>query len=68
MQELAKINFFNITKAGFYDGAEYAAGSVVGSADIEMTETSDGRIPGYATYFWIIPSKNVLATSRIRKR
>lgn len=34
----------------------------VGSADVNMTEVQPGDIPGYATYFWFVPSKNVFST------
>jgi hypothetical protein len=34
--------------------------------DVEMTPLPDDNIPGYSTYFWIIPEDNVLATVRFK--
>jgi hypothetical protein len=34
----------------------------VGEAEVNLTEIPDGSIPGYATYFWILPEKEMLAT------
>jgi hypothetical protein len=34
----------------------------VGSAKVNLTEIPQGSIPGYATYFWIIPQKDLFAT------
>lgn len=36
----------------------------VGEAKVEFTKLPKDSIPGYATYFWIIPSKNVFASIR----
>lgn len=38
--------------------------SQVGNVDVEMLELDDGRVPGYATYFWIIPDQDLYATIR----
>jgi hypothetical protein len=40
----------------------------VGSAEVDMTELPEDSIPGYATYFWIIPSKDVFATIQFQHR
>lgn len=34
--------------------------------DVEMTLLPDDNIPGYSTYFWIIPEDKVLATVRFK--
>jgi len=36
----------------------------VGNANVEFTDLPEGAIPGYATYFWFIPSHNVFASIR----
>ncbi|WP_250628397.1 hypothetical protein [Pinirhizobacter soli] len=36
--------------------------ATVGSGTVVMNKVSKNTIPGHATYFWVIPSKNVLAT------
>ncbi len=38
----------------------------VGGAKVEFTKLPKDSIPGYATYFWIIPSKNVFASIRFQ--
>src|SRR5690625_932528 len=53
-----------------YEGkvAAVLAKSKVGSAKVEFTKLPKDTIPGYATYFWFIPSKNVFATIRFQHR
>lgn len=53
-----------------YEGrvAAVQAKSKVGSAKVEFTKLPKDSIPGYATYFWFIPSKNVYATVRFQHR
>ena len=53
-----------------YEGkvAAVLAKSKVGSAKIEFTKLPKDSIPGYAAYFWFIPSKNVFATIRFQHR
>ena len=53
-----------------YEGkvAAVQAKSKVGSAKVEFTKLPKDSIPGYATYFWFIPSKNVFATIRFQHR
>lgn len=38
--------------------------SNVGDATIHMNPIAEGSIPGYATYFWLIPSRRVFASIR----
>jgi len=40
----------------------------VGEAQVSLTELPDGSIPGYATYFWFIPSRNVFACLQFHHR
>jgi hypothetical protein len=53
-----------------YEGkvAAVKAKSKVGSAVVEFTTLPKNSIPGYATYFWFVPSKNVYATVRFQHR
>lgn len=36
----------------------------VGNAQVNFTDLPEGSIPGYATYFWFVPEKNVFAAIR----
>lgn len=36
--------------------------SMVGQAEIDLTDIPEENIPGYATYFWFIPNENIFAT------
>jgi len=38
----------------------------VGDTKVHMNDLEGDSIPGYATYFWIIPSQNVVATIRFK--
>ncbi|MET4163798.1 hypothetical protein ABIE61_003664 [Marinobacterium sp. MBR-111] len=53
-----------------YEGkvAAVKAKSKVGDAKVEFTKIPKDSIPGYATYFWFIPSKGVFATIRFQHR
>lgn len=42
--------------------ASVAGDEPVGKAKVNLTEIPDGNIAGFATYFWILPSLNKLAT------
>ena len=44
--------------------AAVEANKPVGVAKVKFTDLPDGTVPGYATYFWFLPSKNVFATIR----
>lgn len=46
--------------------ASVQGNSKVGNADVQMTEYEEGRIPGFATYFWLLPKHNMLATIRFQ--
>lgn len=41
-------------------------GDVVGAASAEITEIDRNRIPGFATYFWVIPSAQRVACVRVK--
>lgn len=53
-----------------YEGkvAAVEAKSKVGNAKVELAKLPKDSIPGYATYFWFIPSWNVYATIRFQHR
>jgi hypothetical protein len=36
--------------------------SIVGAPQVHLNEVVENSIPGYATYFWVIPDKNVVAS------
>lgn len=36
----------------------------VGDAEVNFTDFPEGSIPGYATYFWFVPERNVFAAIR----
>ncbi|MAV29581.1 MAG: hypothetical protein CL866_01215 [Cycloclasticus sp.] len=36
----------------------------VGNADVNFTDLPEGSIPGYATYFWVVPEHDVFASIR----
>ena len=42
--------------------ASVNANQAVGNAVVNLSEIDEGNIPGYATYFWFIPSRNTFAT------
>ena len=44
--------------------ASVSAHEPVGHAKVYLNEVKANTIPGFPTYFWIIPSRNVLATIR----
>ena len=48
------------------DGTVYSisGSSQVGHSEIDLTSVPDGNIPGYATYFWIIPERELLCSIR----
>lgn len=51
-------NKTNITSVG--------VGDVVGSASAEVTAIDHNRIPGFATYFWVMPGESRIATIRLK--
>lgn len=40
----------------------------VGHAEVTLTEIPENNIPGYATYFWLLPARSLLATVRFGQR
>ncbi|MFZ2168467.1 MAG: hypothetical protein WAW61_02405 [Methylococcaceae bacterium] len=44
--------------------ASVQADSNVGNATVHMNGIVEGSIPGYATYFWIIPDRSIFASIR----
>lgn len=38
----------------------------VGNVDVTLTELAAGDIPGFASYFWFLPDRNVVATIRFQ--
>ncbi|QPS09650.1 hypothetical protein I6G66_06410 [Delftia acidovorans] len=46
--------------------ASVQANGVVGGAQVHMNSVATGTIPGFATYFWFIPSANVFASIRFQ--
>jgi len=52
------------------DGAipSVAGAEPVGRAAVSFTNIPAGSIPGHASYFWIIPSENVLATIKFQNQ
>jgi hypothetical protein len=46
--------------------ASVGVGDLVGAASAEITKVDKNRIPGYATYFWVMPSALRIATIRLK--
>ena len=46
--------------------ASVGAQDIVGAAAAQFTEIDPNRIPGLATYFWIMPAEQKLATVRVK--
>lgn len=46
--------------------ASVGVSDVVGNASAEVKEFDNDRIPGYATYFWIMPTANRVATVNLK--
>lgn len=61
-------NFILITwnETPFEEGSVSSANGndVVGEVSIELTSVPENHIPGYPTYFWIIPSRNLIVSLR----
>lgn len=51
------------TEAGV---ASVMADSNVGTPEIVMNDIEDGSIPGFATYFWFVPNRNIFASVRFQ--
>ncbi len=48
--------------------ASVSMNSKVGEEKVHMNGVVENSIPGYATYFWIIPDRNLLATVRFSNK
>lgn len=48
--------------------ASIAGDGLVGKANVNLTEILNGYIPGFPTYFWIIPSLNKIATIQFSEK
>jgi hypothetical protein len=46
--------------------ASVGVADLVGAASAEVTAVDANRIPGYATYFWVLPEANRIATVRLK--
>lgn len=46
--------------------ASVGAQDIVGAAEAQFTEIDPNRIPGFATYFWLMPHEGKLATVRVK--
>ncbi|WP_263841513.1 hypothetical protein [Salinibacter sp.] len=48
--------------------ASVQADAPVGEAEVKLTDVPDDTIPGYATYFWLVPDEKLLATVQFQHR
>lgn len=46
--------------------ASVGVSDLVGAASAEQNAVDPNRIPGYATYFWVMPAENRIATVRLK--
>lgn len=60
------LTIWNQTPATDNKVASVMANGRVGSASVKMNEVAAGSIPGFATYFWFIPERNVFANLRFQ--
>lgn len=60
------IGIWNRLQGNRHHVASVGIGDVVGAATAEITEIDRNRIPGYATYFWIMPAERRVATIRLK--
>lgn len=59
---------WNETPASEGNVATVDADAPVGSASVSLTEIPKNSIPGYATYFWLLPDRQVIATVSFHHR
>lgn len=59
---------WNETPSSEGNVATVDADAPVGSASVSLTEIPKNSIPGYATYFWILPDRQVIATVSFQHR
>lgn len=60
------VTLWNQTPANENAVASVMADGSVGQARVHMNSIVPGSIPGFATYFWFIPDKNVFANVRFQ--
>lgn len=48
--------------------ASVGVNDIVGNVTTEFTEIDANRIPGFATYIWVMPSEGAIATVRVKHR
>lgn len=60
------LTVWNQTPATDNKVASVMANGRVGSASVKMNVVAPGSIPGFATYFWFIPERNVFANLRFQ--
>lgn len=60
------ITMWNQVPSNGQSVASVMGDSQVGRADVVMNAVAEGSIPGFATYFWIIPQKKIFATIRFQ--
>lgn len=60
------LTIWNRTPSTQGNVASVMGNSVVGNAKVVMNKIQKGSIPGFATYFWVIPSKGVFANIRFQ--
>ncbi len=48
--------------------ASVSGSSSVGEVEVDLNQIPPGNIPGYATYFWFVPSKQIFATVQFQHR
>lgn len=65
-QDTWLITTWNETASTDGQVASVQAESNVGEAEIHMNGIAEGSIPGYATYFWVIPTRNIFASIRFQ--
>lgn len=58
------VTTWNETPSSQGNFASVNSTSRVGEVDVSLTEIPPQHIPGYATYFWIVPDRKLLATIR----
>lgn len=65
-QDAWLITLWNQTPSNENAVASVMANGSVGSATVHMNKIAPGSIPGFATYFWLLPSKGVFANVRFQ--
>lgn len=60
------LSTWNQTPANGAGVASVRGDSNVGQAKVVMNDIEKGSIPGFATYFWFIPSRNLFASIRFQ--